>query len=368
MPASYVHQSVAAHAADALSLFTSDAERSALLAGAEGPDPMFFCFRPGKPFAPVVASLLHTQKTDDFLLALCDACAGDALLRAYCCGFFTHYATDTTFHPFVYAHSLTAAGKYSGNAHCTLEHQLETLHYRREGHATGLPVQMGGFAALDAAQRKKIAAALSAALARVFPDSVLSPARLEKCFSDAVGLCRFLRSEDGRRYRTLGGMLSPFKLDEALHAHMMPAEPPQADIANDAHAPWASIWTPDEVRHDSFGDLFAASVARAEALASAANALMLVGYDILIRNCHQQEDEMRGDIPFLVCCQNPLQHKVRQEQCANPQLYFHVHRLLVERDAFERIDGDADYQKQRKQQDDDMQDAVYSFFSQNEFR
>lgn len=275
MPASYVHQSVAAHAADALSLFTSDAERSALLAGAEGPDPMFFCFRPGKPFAPIVASLLHTQKTDDFLLALCDACAGDALLRAYCCGFFTHYATDTTFHPFVYAHSLTAAGTYSGNAHCTLEHQLETLHYRREGHVTGLPVQMGGFAALDTAQRKKIAAALSAALARVFPDSVLSPARLEKCFSDAVGLCRFLRSEDGRRYRALGGVLSPFKLDETLHAHMMPAEPPQADIANDAHAPWSSIWTPDEVRHDSFGDLFTASVSRAEALASAANALML---------------------------------------------------------------------------------------------
>ncbi|MFQ9448178.1 MAG: zinc dependent phospholipase C family protein [Christensenellales bacterium] len=97
-----------------------------------------------------------TQKTDDFLLALCEACAGDALLRAYCCGFFTHYATDTTFHPFVYAHSLTAEGQYSGNTHCTLEHQLETLHYRREGHATGLPVQMGGFAALDDAQRKRL--------------------------------------------------------------------------------------------------------------------------------------------------------------------------------------------------------------------
>lgn len=81
MPASYVHQSVAAHAADALSLQDSAAERSALLAGAEGPDPMFFCFRPGKPFAPLVGSLLHTQKTDDFLLALCEACAGDALLR-----------------------------------------------------------------------------------------------------------------------------------------------------------------------------------------------------------------------------------------------------------------------------------------------
>ncbi|MFR5785922.1 MAG: hypothetical protein ACLUHE_01475 [Christensenellales bacterium] len=57
---------------------------------------------------------------------------------------------------------------------------------------------------------------------------------------------------------------------------MMPAEPPTEDIANDAHAPWASIWTPDEIRHDSFGDLFAASVTPApEALMTAADALML---------------------------------------------------------------------------------------------
>ena len=111
MPASYVHQSVAAHAADALSLFTSDAERSALLAGAEGPDPMFFCFRPGKPFAPVVASLLHTQKTDDFLPALCAACPGHAPLPAYCCGFFTHSATAPTFPPVVSPPSPPAAGQ-----------------------------------------------------------------------------------------------------------------------------------------------------------------------------------------------------------------------------------------------------------------
>ena len=56
---------------------------------------------------------------------------------------------------------------------------------------------------------------------------------------------------------------------------MMPAEPPTADIANDAHAPWASIWTPEEIRRDSFDDLFAASVSRSEELALSANALML---------------------------------------------------------------------------------------------
>ena len=130
------------------------------------------------------------------------------------------------------------------------------------------------FLALDDAQRKKIAAALSVALSRVFPDSALSPRRLETCFSDAVSLCRLLRSEDGRRFRTWGSVLSPFKLDATLHAHMMPAEPPTEDIANDAHAPWASIWAPDEIRHDSFDDLFAASVSRSEELMTAADSLM----------------------------------------------------------------------------------------------
>ena len=61
MPASYVHQSIAAHAADTLHLFENNSERYALLAGAEGPDPFFFSFRPGKPFAPKVVSFLYTH-------------------------------------------------------------------------------------------------------------------------------------------------------------------------------------------------------------------------------------------------------------------------------------------------------------------
>lgn len=114
---------------------------------------------------------------------------------------------------------------------------------------------MAGFAGLSEAERKPITAALSAALVQVFPAYALTPARIEKSFSDAVSLCRALRSEDGRRYRRVG-MLSPLHLDTPVHAHMMPVEPPDTDIANDAHEPWASIWTPDQVRRDSFDDLF----------------------------------------------------------------------------------------------------------------
>ena len=133
---------------------------------------------------------------------------------------------------------------------------------------------MAGFAGLSETERKSIAAALSAALGQVFPAYALTPARIEKSFSDAVHLCRTLRSEDGRLYRRVG-MLSPLHLDTPIHAHMMPLEPPDADIANDAHAPWASIWTPDQVRRDSFDDLFARAIARSEELMPCAIGVMI---------------------------------------------------------------------------------------------
>ena len=276
MPASYVHQCVASSACDALSLFSSPALRSAVLAGSEGPDPFFFSVipTPGAPLVPRLGSILHTQKTDDFLLALADACAGSELTRAYCCGFFAHYGTDTTFHPFVYAHSLTADGSYSSTLHCTLEHQLETLLYRRQGHDTGLPVQMAGFAQLRSSEKDEIARALSAAVDKVFPGESIGVFRVRRSFDDAVNLCRALRSESGRKFRALGALLRPVGLDAPLHAHMMPAEPPDADIANDAHRVWASIWSPEQVRHDSFDDLFAAAVRRSQALIGAASDYM----------------------------------------------------------------------------------------------
>ncbi len=276
MPASYVHQCVAQEACARLSLYGEEPLSLAVRAGAEGPDPLFFSLlpAPGGPPSPKVGSLIHTQRTDEFLLALCDTCKDTELLRAFCCGFLTHYATDTTFHPFVYAHSLTEDGSYSGTEHCLLEHQFETLLYRRQGHEKGLPVQFAGYAALSGTDKDAIAKALAAAIARVFPDDALSVSRVRRSFEDAVGLCRLLRSEDGRKFRALGSALSPVRLDRALHAHMMPPEPPDTDSANDPPAPWAPLWTPDETRNDSFSDLYAAAVARAAQLAAAAQRLM----------------------------------------------------------------------------------------------
>jgi len=272
MPASYVHQCVASDACNALSLYTQPRLRSAVLAGSEGPDPLFFSVL--TPNVPRVGSVLHTRRTDDFLLALADACRRSELTRAYCCGFFTHYAADTTFHPFIYAHSLAPQGGYSSTAHCTLEHQLETLFFRRRGHASGLPVQMAGVAALSSAERSEIARALTSAIASVFPDDSLPYKRVRASFDDSVNLCTLLRSERGIKFHALGTLLRPLRMDAPLHAHMMPAQPPAHDIMNDAHNPWFSLWAPDIQRRESFDELYAAAVERAKTLVSAADGYM----------------------------------------------------------------------------------------------
>lgn len=276
MPASYVHQCIAGDACARLGLSLSDQAAAALCAGSEGPDPFFFSLlpSPGNPSAPKLGSLVHTQRTDDFLLALARACAHSEITRAYCCGFFSHYAADTTFHPFVYAHSAAQDGRYSGTVHCTLEHALETLHFRRRGHPTGLPVQMSGFINLSAENKDAIARALSLALEEVFPEHRLGYARVRRSFDDAANLCTLLRSPSGRRYRALGALAGVFGLDKALHAHMMPAEPPKEDVANDTHAAWASPWEPQRLRRESFAQLYDAAIARAGELIPAALAFM----------------------------------------------------------------------------------------------
>ena len=276
MPASYTHQCIARDAAKSLGLFADPQLRSALVAGSEGPDPFFFSLIPvpGTPSAPKLGSMMHTKRTGDFLIALAQSCAKSDITRAYCCGFFAHYAADITFHPFVYAHSRDEGGEYSGTIHCTLEHALETLLYRRRSHDEGVPQQMAGYISLTKANKDEIALALSNALDEVFPEHRLGLARVRRSFEDASFFCTLLRSPSGRRYRAFGALAGIAGLDKALHAHMMPAQPPKSDVANDAHIVWASPWEPDRARTESFDDLFAAAVLRAKTLISALLAFM----------------------------------------------------------------------------------------------
>ena len=264
MPASFLHQSVAR-----ATLGSSPAG----LAGAEGPDPLFFCLHRQRgvcsPFA--LGSRMHRERTGAFLLALLRG-ARTSVQRDYALGFLTHYATDTTFHPFVYARTRTPQGRPSGTLHCAYEHALDQWLYLEQGHRAGTPRHMAGIAALTRPQRAEVAQLLCQAVRETYPDQKSAGERLfEHALDDSVRLARILYSPTGIKYALLGALAWPLGLQRALHAHMVPARLPKGDLTNETHAPWESPFAPGE-RHESVPDLLQAARARALTFVDAARA------------------------------------------------------------------------------------------------
>ena len=106
MPASYTHQCIA-RAAFQKTQCCIDPHPAAILAGAEGPDPLFFTLLYfGRGTSPSsMGHLLHEERSADFLTALLKGAGQDRLLLSYALGFLTHYAGDTIFHPYIFTRS-----------------------------------------------------------------------------------------------------------------------------------------------------------------------------------------------------------------------------------------------------------------------
>ena len=265
MPASYLHQAVARAAAGG---------SPAALAGAEGPDPLFYCFHhaKGAPLPFALGSRLHKSRTGAFLLSLLRGAKTPAQ-RDYALGFLTHYATDTAFHPFVYAHSNAPDSKYSTNLHCTLEHALDAWLYREEGHETGTPRHMAGVAALRPAECAEIAELLCTAVVETYPDVRVQPAFFLRALKDSAALTRILHSPGGTKYAVFGALARPFGLKKTVHAHMVPTRLPEGDFLNLARSAWESPFEPGE-RRDSVPELLVAAKSRAKAFVSAGRAYL----------------------------------------------------------------------------------------------
>jgi len=71
---------------------------------------------------------------------------------------------------------------------------------------------------------------------------------------------------------------------------------------------------------------------------------------------------MSAEIVPFIFRECKLQKEVEQEEHANPKLYIHISRARIERDTFECINGNAYHQKKRKQENDDMKNAIYPSF------
>lgn len=259
MPSSYVHEQVAlrAFAAFAGSFGEQPLHRAAFLAGAQGPDPLFFyqVVSPGRN-APVSAwaQRLHTERTAAFLCALCrEVDARDPLLTSYAWGFLTHYATDCTLHPFVYAHSFDGSGRYRTENHGLLEAALETWLFR-EQEGGRIPRQMTGLSSLGGGERVRIAQSLINAMRKVF-GAAPTQEEILISFSDCVALTRLLYSPLGVKGRLLVGAGALLGKGGLVASHLSPTRLPRGDFLHLSGAGWVSPWQPDVPRHESVPEL-----------------------------------------------------------------------------------------------------------------
>lgn len=244
-----------------------------MVLGAQGPDPLFmlgiFPLRPSSKPGPL-GNTLHTRRTGAFLRALCRrAREGGDVARAYALGFLTHYALDSTVHPYVYAHSNRPDGVYSSALHMKLEKNWDTLYFQRDGHK-GTPLLMSG---VEATQRHwpALAALLAETINEVYPQEAVTPERMLAAFSDAKRANRLTHSPRGVKYRLARFAERLIGKPDLASSQMCPSVPDGGDITNEERVPWRSPYEPERERDESLQMLFDASVSRAARLLSVAN-------------------------------------------------------------------------------------------------
>lgn len=104
MPATYTHHLIAREAYAALphSLQNKIHNLPLYFFGAQGPDFCFF-YRSLNPKAKNLGSYLHREGGFPAFCVLKSLAARDPQILSYALGYVTHYAADSTFHPYVYA-------------------------------------------------------------------------------------------------------------------------------------------------------------------------------------------------------------------------------------------------------------------------
>ena len=200
MPSGYLHKRCAERACEVSGI--TPAHSDVLILGSQGPDPLFLLgmFPLSLQSAPLpYGNTLHTSRTGPFLCSLAGhSRERGAVERAYAMGFLTHYALDSTVHPYVYAHSLDAAGRYSSGLHMRLEKQWDTLYYRRDGHR-GTSVTMPGVRE-SKPHWPQVASVWAIAIRDIYPDMGLSEADILKALADAERSNRLTHSPHGFKY------------------------------------------------------------------------------------------------------------------------------------------------------------------------
>ena len=111
--------------ADVLGRVMPDIDRDIFNFGLLGPDPYLFYRFHVPPFRNRVnrySSIMHNERTGDFLTELARRAVNNRGVFSYLCGFLCHYALDSTAHPYI-----NEKAEHSPIMHMAIEHRLDRM-------------------------------------------------------------------------------------------------------------------------------------------------------------------------------------------------------------------------------------------------
>jgi hypothetical protein len=271
MPSAYFHEAVARRALERAGVPAF--HEAEWILGAQGPDPLFF-YRVLRPRlhrrAFGLSGAIHSRETGDFLCALIRlAGRADEGSKAYCLGFLSHYAADTTLHPFVYGHSFSRRGKYKGLRHLCLEARMDTWAWRQE-RRRGTPLHHRLFP--KEPELSCIAGLFAAAAAEVFPEKALDEKAVHRAFCDARRIARLLYSPRGIKYAVFWLLERLVCLPCLITGMIPPRWLPRRDFLNKTNQSWQSPWEPERPRRESVPQLMEQAVSGSARYMTAARA------------------------------------------------------------------------------------------------
>ena len=263
MPAAYIHENIAKKAlskiADVPGFISGNMDAFEL--GAQGPDFFFYYnilkFWDKDDEPNQLGNDMHNKRINDFFKAVLPAAKerGGAA-PAWMCGFVTHYAADTTIHPFVYARTDNPDDSRNLTGHLVIESQFDTWYYRERQGKKGIPRQAICTKRMTAGQKSDVAHTLSHACDEIYSERRVSKEQMYKAICDMASVIAVLYSPLKIKHAVFLLIEKILKKPHIVTRHAPAHNLPGYDFLNLAKDTWLNPWDKSIASDKSFPELF----------------------------------------------------------------------------------------------------------------
>lgn len=239
--------------------------RTAFIWGGNGPD-FFFCHRimpwqSGKSYNKV-GSLMHKMPAENilgYLVAYARNHESDTAL-SYALGFISHYAFDSTAHPYILCRASelakTETGLHESTCHNDIEANLDVLLYEHFYNKPLTSVSLKTLSPLDS-EVMTVVADMMHGLMVMYSLPTMTKREIITAQHDWHNGLALLNDKTHFKRKALSFGEKAVRLPPVLSSLVRPSNKKiNYDYANKAHTEWRSPFEPDEIHTESFYDLF----------------------------------------------------------------------------------------------------------------